>query len=94
MSEPETEHTKPEGERRYWLDARKNVDKVFYALVVLCVGSVAADFFYEKHVHYDVEYMIGVYGIYGFVACVGLVLAAKEMRKLIKRDEDYYERDD
>jgi len=36
--------------------------------------------------------VIGFYSLYGFVACVILVLLAKEMRKLVMRDEDYYER--
>ena len=93
MSDREPTPPPVAGERRYWLDNRRNVDKVFYALIALCVGTVAADFFYEKHAHFAAEYVIGAYGIYGFVACVGLVLAAKEMRKLLKRDEDYYERD-
>jgi hypothetical protein len=30
--------------------------------------------------------------LYGFFACVALVLAAKLLRKLIMRPEDYYER--
>jgi hypothetical protein len=33
------------------------------------------------------------YAVFGFVACVALVLAAKEiLRRLVKRPEDYYER--
>lgn len=83
---------KPE-ERRYWLDRPRNVTKVFYALVALCAVTAAADLFYEKHVHYGVERLIGSYGIYGFVCCVGLVLAAKELRKLIRRNEGYYDGD-
>jgi hypothetical protein len=37
--------------------------------------------------------LFGFYALYGFVACVLLVLLAAEMRKLVMRDEDYYERD-
>jgi hypothetical protein len=35
--------------------------------------------------------MFGFYSVYGFVACVLLVLLAKEMRKLLIRKEDYYD---
>ena len=35
--------------------------------------------------------MIGFYAVYGFVACVLLVLLAKEMRKVLIRKEDYYD---
>ncbi|MEQ9638741.1 MAG: hypothetical protein RIM84_01855 [Alphaproteobacteria bacterium] len=86
-------HKIPPGETPRWLDERRNVDKIYYGLIVLCVGSVAADLFYEKHGHYQIEHLIGAYGIYGFLACVGLVLAAKELRKLIMRDENYYDDD-
>jgi hypothetical protein len=36
--------------------------------------------------------MFGFYAIYGFVACVLLVVIAKELRKLLMRDENYYDR--
>ena len=35
--------------------------------------------------------IVGFYCIYGFAACVALVLLATEMRKVIMRDEDYYD---
>jgi hypothetical protein len=30
--------------------------------------------------------------VYGFVVSVSLVLAAKQLRRVLRRDEDYYER--
>ena len=33
----------------------------------------------------------GFYSIFGFIACVVLVLAASGMRKILKRNEDYYD---
>jgi hypothetical protein len=80
-------------DKRYWLDEPRNVAKVFWGLVVLCVVLVVADLFYSKHVAFVAEEIFGFYGIFGFVACVFLVLAAKELRKLLRRAEDYYERD-
>lgn len=85
-----TDRTPPPGEKTYWLDKRRNVDKVYWAVVVICVALFLADAFYAKHPSFDMEYLFGFYGLFGFVACVGLVLAAKEMRKLLKRGEDFY----
>ncbi|MCW5772396.1 MAG: hypothetical protein KIT16_12215 [Rhodospirillaceae bacterium] len=79
-------------QRRYWLDDRRNVDKVFWAVVVVCALLFAADFFYDKHAKFALEGIFGFFGIFGFVCCVFLVLAAKELRKLLKRPEDYYDR--
>ena len=78
-------------EKRYWLDERKNVDKVFYALCALCAVVVLSDLFYDKHGHFSFEEVIGFHAGFGFVAYVGLVLLAKQLRRVLKRDEDYYD---
>ncbi|MBI2357839.1 MAG: hypothetical protein HYV04_02815 [Deltaproteobacteria bacterium] len=81
-----------ENEKKYWLDQPHNVDKIFWGLVGICALLAVFDVFYPKHVDFFWEDWIAFYGVYGFVSCVGLVLLAKQMRKLVKRDPDYYER--
>lgn len=88
-----TDQNASEGETRRGLDTPRIANRLYYGLIVLCVASVAADLLYEKHGHFQIEHLIGAYGIYGFLACVGLVLAAKELRKLLMRDEKYYDDD-
>ena len=84
--------TEPSKEKRYWLDDKKNVNKVWYSLIIICAITVICDFFYHKHVEFAVEDIIpGMYGWYGFLGCVFLVLAAKGLRKLLMRSETYYE---
>lgn len=83
---------RPPDEKEYWLDKPRNVTRFFWGVVTVCAGLFVADAFYHKHVELSAERIFGFYGIFGFVACVFLVLAAKELRKLVKRDEDYYER--
>jgi len=85
------EHRPPPDEPKRWLDDKRNVNKVIYATLVVCAGWVLADLFYHKHGHYSWEEIFGFHAAYGFVSCVALVLAAKELRKLVKRDEDYYD---
>ncbi len=78
-------------ERKYWLDDRRNVTKVVWGLVALCALLFVADAFYDKHPHFIAKTYFGFFGLFGFVVCVGLVLAAKAMRIVIKRGEDYYD---
>ena len=76
----------------YWLDEDKNVKKIIWALCIACAFSVIADLFYHKHIVYAAEdWVPGMYGWYGFIGCVFLVLSAKLLRKLLMRSEDYYE---
>ena len=49
------------------------------------------DLVLHRHVSHPWEVMFGFYAVYGFVACVLLVLLAKEMRKLLIRKENYYD---
>jgi hypothetical protein len=85
---PET----PTGERRDWLDDRRNVAKVFWGVAAACAALLLADLFYDKHAKFRIEDIFGFYGIFGFVGCVFLVLAAKGLRKILKRPEHYYDR--
>ncbi len=67
-----------------------HVNRVIIALGVVCTMVVLADLFYDKGGHYGWEQWVGFQAAYGFVSCVGLVLAATQLRKLIMRSEDYY----
>ena len=48
--------------------------------------------FHHKHVHFGFEKFPFFFCLYGLTACVILVIAAKGLRKLLMRDEDYYEK--
>ena len=74
-------------------DKPQNVRRVLWALVAVCIVTIGADFVYHRHTVHPWEGVWGFYAFYGFVACVVLVLVAKEMRKLLMRAEDYYNRD-
>jgi hypothetical protein len=82
----------PAGDRRYWLDDRRNVDRIVYALYGICALLLAIDVFVHKHGPFAIEHVFGFYGFFGFVACVALVLAARALRVILMRPEDYYER--
>jgi len=72
-------------------DDPRNVHRVIRGLVVACLVLFGLDLLVHRHVDHPWEDLFGFYALYGFVACVLLVLLAKEMRKLVMRDEDYYE---
>lgn len=61
---------------------------VFFVISFLLL---VADFFVHRHIHQPAEKVPGFYAIYGFVGCVVLVLVAKQMRKVVMRDEMYYD---
>ena len=82
-----------EQEKTHIFDKPRNVKRAIHALYAVCGVSLIADFFIERHVDHPWEWLFGFYSLYGFAACVLLVLAAKEMRKILMRKEDYYDGD-
>lgn len=81
----------PKGERQHMFDNPANVKRVMYALYVVSGLSLLLDFVIYRKVHHPWEAAPAFYAGYGFVACVVLVLAATQLRKLIMRAEDYYD---
>ncbi len=77
-------------DRRHVFDNPRNVKRVIHALYGVCAVSLLAELFIHRHVDHPWEALFGFYSLYGFAACVVLVLVAKEMRKVIMRKEDYY----
>ena len=62
-------------------------------LIIICVALFGVDFFYHRHVIHPLEGFWGFYAVYGFLACVLLVLAASGLRKILMRSEDYFDSD-
>lgn len=78
------------GRAMLWVDKPGSATKIVTALAVVCVLLGLADFTYHKHVHFEIEEIPNFYGFYGFIMFSALILAAKVLRTIIKRPEDYY----
>ena len=78
-------------ERKYIFDKPENVKRLLRLLYVACALLVAVDLFMHRHVEHAWESLWGFYALYGFAACVSLVLLAKLLRRLLKRPEGYYD---
>lgn len=72
----------------------RNVRTIVRAVFAICGLLIVADLVFHfvghKHVHYDWEAIPGFYALVGFVSYVGLVLTAKQLRRVLRRDEDFY----
>jgi len=85
-----------------WLDAFENVRKVYQWLWAVCLlllvgGEGLLRWAHHRsqqagdtHHAFAFESWPGFYALFGFIGSVALVLAAKELRRLLMRAEDYY----
>lgn len=54
--------------------------------------SVLAEFAIDIHPHFGIDGWFGFHALFGFLACVAMVLFAKLLGLVLKRGDDYYER--
>jgi hypothetical protein len=80
-----------EHDKSHFFDKPANVRLVLRVFYGLCALLLIGDLVIHRHVLHPWERLFGFYPLFGFVACVLLVLVATQMRKLLMRDEDYYE---
>jgi hypothetical protein len=78
--------------KRYWLDSPENVTKLYRGVWAVGIALALADLVVHKHEEVAFADGFAFYALFGFVACVALVLTAKALRRVLKRPEDYYER--
>ena len=74
-----------------WLDKPENQRRVRVTLYAACAILAALDLVVTRHIETAVERVPFFYAVFGFVACVALVLVAKLMRRVLMRREDYYD---
>lgn len=79
-------------EHKRWLDHSRNVTRLYRALWVVGFALLLGELLVHKHEDIAFAARFGFYALYGFAACVALVLTAKALRRVLKRPENYYER--
>ena len=77
-------------ERRYLLDRPAAVKWLLRVFLIIALAVIGLDLVVERHVDHPLERFVGFYGVWGFVSCVFLVLAARVLRRLVMRGEGYY----
>jgi hypothetical protein len=79
-------------ERGYWLDKPSTIKGICWTLYTVCAALFLVDPLLHRHAHFRIEGWLGFYAWYGWIGCVFLVLAAKQLRRVLMRDESYYDR--
>ena len=78
--------------KKHIWDTKKNVITFLKGFFTLCFLLFIASFFTPIHPHLPWENFPGFYAVYGFVACVILVLISKYvLRPIVQRKEDFYD---
>lgn len=88
----------PGRERRYpflgraflWVDRPGNPLKIVWGLAAACAGLVVLDVLLVEHKSGGMESIPGFYAVAGFVMFSTIIIAARILRTIIGRGENYY----
>ncbi|MCB1675644.1 MAG: hypothetical protein KDI01_05105 [Halioglobus sp.] len=75
----------------HWLVRPSTIVRLWVGFTAVLVLTVAAQFVYGVKGYFGVDGWFGFGAVFGFLACLLMVLLAKGLGWLIKRDERYYD---
>ena len=73
-----------------WLARPESIRLLWKLFALVLALTVAAQFFIKVKGHFGVDGWLGFAAVFGFVACLLMVLVAKVLSLILKRDQDYY----
>jgi len=67
-------------------------NKIIYTLILLTnIAPYLYVFYNFKKINFNIDGIIGFYPIFGFLACISLILIAKSMAVILKKKDTYYD---
>ncbi len=76
--------------RQHWLDDPVNVKRLWRGFLVVLALTVVGGFCVDLHPHFEIEKLPGFNALYGFITCLLMIVGAKALGLLLKRDDGYY----
>ena len=76
--------------RPHWLDEPRNLRRLWRGFLAVLAATVLVELVVTLHPHFSVESLFGFHALYGFLACLAMIVVAKGLGVLLKRPEDYY----
>lgn len=77
-----------------WLARPSTIRLLWWVFAVVLAVSVAVQLMFKVKGYFGVDGWLGFGAVYGFLACLAMVLFAKLLGWLLKRNEDYYQERD
>ncbi len=77
-------------EEKHWLVRSKTIRRLCYVGLLVLAALVMADNFIHGHPSFGVDGTFGFYSWYGLMVCAAMVVIAKLLGFLLKRQDTYY----
>jgi hypothetical protein len=77
----------------HWLSRPKTIRILWWVFAAILALTVVAQVFVHVHDHFAVDGWFAFSAVFGFVACVAMVVFAKLLGFVLKRPDTYYDDD-
>ncbi|HAU68137.1 MAG TPA: hypothetical protein DCW52_07020 [Gammaproteobacteria bacterium] len=74
----------------HWLVRATTIAWLWRISIVILALTVLAQFVFPMKGYFGIDGWMGFGALYGFVACLAMVLVAKALGLVLKRQENYY----
>jgi len=74
----------------HWLVRPTTIRKLWWAFSIVLAVTVVAQFFIYVKGYFGVDGWFGFGAVFGFLSCLAMVLVAKALGVVLKRNENYY----
>lgn len=74
----------------HWLTRPATIRKLWWGFSVVLALTVAAQAFVYVKGYFGVDGWFGFGAVFGFLSCLAMVLVAKGLGFILKRDQNYY----
>lgn len=75
-----------------WVLKKDNIKKLWIFLYILLVFLMLIQFIFPIYGHFTIEGWLAFAAWFGFLSCVVMVVVAKILGFLVKREDSYYEK--
>ncbi len=75
----------------HWLVQPKNIKLMWRSFLGVLVLTVLVEWAVHMHPHFGIDGIFGFHALFGFVACIILILGSKALGLLLKRPDTYYD---
>ena len=75
-----------------WLVRPGTIRLLWVIFLLVLALTVLASLFTQVHARFRFDGSFAFYAWYGFLTCIGMVLVAKLLSRLLRRKDNYYDR--
>lgn len=75
----------------HWLYRPETIRRLWHIGLAILALMLAAQWVFPIPAHFDIASIFGFDALFGFIACVALILFSLLLGAFIKRPEDYYD---